>query len=522
MAMTRKKVLWVDDEIEFLRSHIMFLETRGYSVTPVFNGDDALHILHEQPKGFDIVLLDEQMPGMDGLTVLQEVKDFLPDLPVVMVTKSEEEQVMEDALGKKIDGYLTKPVNPSQILSVCKRLLDSRQIISSQTTQRFVRSFSEIRTALQSPLDALGYMAIYDQLMRWDFELEKVEDEGIRQTHAGQKSDANVQFCDYFIENYVQWMHAEAKPPLLTPQVLDTFLVPRLKTGEKVYFIVFDCMRLDQYMAIEPHLKKYFSVERHLYCSTIPSSSAFTRHSLLGGCYPAEAAERHPDLWAARDDTGESGNKLDQALLREKLSSCGLELGDELAHVGIGDMSDSQDFLAQLGSYHGKKLVSMNVNFVDMLIQSRATSAVMKEMAPDENAFRRLTYSWFQYSNVYQILKELSRQQCTVILTTSNGSVLCTRGTEIYGDTATGKNLRFRFGETITCDERHALFISEPQRFKLPAPTANTVAIVLKESYYFILHDKFENYQKQYMNTFQHGGISMEECIVPLAVMTPR
>ncbi|MBD3393341.1 MAG: response regulator [Chitinivibrionales bacterium] len=522
MAMSRKKVLWVDDEIEFLRSHIMFLETRGYSVTPVFNGDDALHILHEQPEGFDIVLLDEQMPGKDGLTVLEEVKDFLPDLPVVMVTKSEEEQVMEDALGMKIDGYLTKPVNPSQILSVCKRLLHSRQIISSQVSQRFVRSFSETRTALQSPLDAPGYMSIYESLVKWDFELEKVEDEGIRQTHAGQKSDADVQFGNYYIENYMQWLNDKTDAPVLSPDVLRTYVAPRLKAGERVYLMVFDCMRLDQFMAVEPLLKKHFNVERHTYCTTIPSSSSYTRAALFGGTDALDIATRHPDLWKARDSHESGGGTLEETLLRENLAREGLELGDALQHSTIRNMADSQEVLGKVGDWRDKRLVSMDINFVDMLIQSRDTSTVIQEIAPDEPAFRRLTHSWFQYSNVYQVLKELSRQECTVILTTSNGSVLCTRGTEIYGDTSTDKNLRYRFGDKITCDERHALFISEPARFKLPAATPETVGIILKENYYFILHDKFENYQKQYSNTFQHGGISMQEIIVPLAVLTPR
>jgi len=519
--MTRKKVLWVDDEIEFLRSHIMFLETRGYSVTPVFNGDDALHILSEQPGRFDIVLLDEQMPGMDGLTVLERIKDAIPDLPVVMVTKSEEEQVMEDALGKKIDGYLTKPVNPSQILSVCKRLLDSKQIISSQIIQRFVRNSSDVRTTLASPMDAAAWMSVYESLIRWDFELEKVDDEGIRQAHAGQRSDADALFSNYYVENYLQWINGEAHPPIFTPQVVETFLVPRLKADEKVYFIVFDCLRLDQYLAIEPFLKKYFNIERHVYFANLPSTPSFARPLLFGGAFALDIAERHPDLWAKKDG-GAAGDTFEELLLREKLGACGLDIAGMHQHVSIRDAAAGQDFLARMEEHRQKQLVSMDINSVDLLLQSQSTSAVIQEMSSDEIAFRRLTHSWFQYSNVYQILKELSREQCTVILTTGNGSVLCTRGTEIYGDTSTGKSLRFRFGENITCDERHALFISEPRRFKLPAETPSTVAIILKENYYFILHDTFENYQKQYRNTFRHGGVSLEEIVVPLTVMTPK
>jgi CheY-like chemotaxis protein len=520
--MSRKKVLWVDDEIEFLRSHIMFLETRGYSVTPVFSGDDAIHIIHGNPQEFDIVLLDEQMPGKDGLTTLEEIKEFVPDLPVVMVTKSEEEQVMEDALGKKIDGYLTKPVNPSQILSVCKRLLHSKQIISSQISQRFVRNYSEMRSVLHNPLSAHDWMRVYENLMRWDLELQKVEDEGIRQTQTGQKSDANELFSNFVIENYLHWINGGGEPPLFSPHVVEKYVVPPLNEGKRVYFVVFDCMRLDHFLEIEPLVKKYFDIQRNYYYSILPSATAFTRNALFAGKFPDAIAETYPDLWTAETIGGAHANQHEEELIRDNLRGHGIDLGDAMRYLTVSDRADSQDLLGELTQIRDKRFVSIVVNFADMLIQNQSASAVMQEIAPDEASFRRLTHSWFQYSNIFQALKELSRQDCTVVITTGNGSVLCTRGTEIYGDTATEMNYRYRFGEKVTCDERHALFISNPPMFKLPAPAPDANCLILKENYYFIRHDKFENYQKQYQNSFQHGGISLSEMIVPVAVLNPR
>ncbi|HUI92308.1 MAG TPA: bifunctional response regulator/alkaline phosphatase family protein [Chitinivibrionales bacterium] len=522
MSGTRKKVLWADDEIEFLRAHIMFLETRGYSVTPVFSGHDAIHLIQENPKAFDIVLLDEQMPGKDGLTTLEEIKEMVPDLPVVMVTKSEEEHLMDEALGKKIDGYLTKPVNPSQILSVCKKLLDSKQIISTQITQKFVRSYSDIRLSMSTRMTAKEWTTLFDNLTKWDLELEKVEDEGLRQAHAGQKSDCNTAFGDFIAENYVQWLKGENNPPLLSPGVVEAFLVPRLREGKKVYFVVLDCMRLDQYCAIELLLRKYFDIERNYFFSILPTATPFARNALFAGKFPLDIAQDYPELWKTPSDDESSLNRFERQLLARKLKGCGLDFADDPKYVKILDASDSKEFLKKIGSYEKDRLVSIVVNFVDMLTHSRSTSTILQEIAPDEAAFRSLTQSWFQFSNIFAILKEFAAQDCTVILTTDHGSTLCTRGTEVYGSRELSKNLRYKFGENITCDERHALFLSDPTVFRLPAFSLNSYCIIARENYYFVYPDKFENFQKQYQNSFQHGGISMEEIIIPLAVMKPK
>lgn len=522
MGGTRKKVLWVDDEIEFLRSHIMFLETRGYSVTPVFSGDDAIHLIHENAQAFDIVLLDEQMPGKDGLTTLEEIKEFAPDLPVVMVTKSEEEHVMDDALGRKIDAYLTKPVNPSQILSVCKKLLDSKQIISSQISQKFVRSYSDNRLMVSAPLTAKDWVHLYEGLVKWDFELEKIEDEGLRQAHAGQKSDCNAAFCGFVADHYSQWLKGEGNPPVLSPKVVEYFLYPLLEKGKKVYFVVLDCMRLDQYIGIEALLRKYFDIERNYFYSILPSATPFARNALFAGKFPLEIMQDYPDLWKTPADDESSLNRFERQLLARKLRSLGLKFTDDPRYTKILDVSDSKELLKKIGTYERDQLLSIVVNFVDMLTHGRSTSSILQEIAPDDSAFRSLTQSWFQYSNIFQILKEFSRQDCVVVLTSDHGSILCTRGTEVYGNRDLSKNLRFKFGENINSDERHALFLSDPTMFKLPAFSLNSCCIIAKENYYFVYPDKFENYQRQYHNSFLHGGISMDEMIVPLAIMHPK
>ena len=522
MGGTRKKVLWVDDEIEFLRAHIMFLETRGYSVIPVFSGDDAIHMLKEKDNEFDIVLLDEQMPGKDGLATLEEIKEMLPGLPVVMVTKSEEERVMEDALGKKIDGYLTKPVNPSQILMVCKRLLDSKQIISDQVTQRFVRGYSENRMLLNSPLDAAGWVRLYENLTKWDFELEKVNDEGLRQTHAGQKSDCNVAFSTYMMEHYAAWVKGAENPPSMSTDVVRKILAPRCTQGKRVFFIVLEGMRLDQYFAVEMLLRDLFTIERHYYYSILPTSSIFSRASLFSGLFPAEIARQWPEWWKKGGPPEQQIHPLEPEFLSRNLRGLDVDAGKKPAFVSVGTSAQAQQTLQNLNTLSRHKLVTMVVSFVNLLIQSHATSPVLKEIAPDESAFRNLTKSWFQYSPIYQLLQELSRTDCTIILTTDHGSIYCTRGSEVYGSKGLPKDVRYSFEKNITCDERHAIYLADPSIYKLPAIPAGTTFVIAKENYYFIYPDKFENYKQQYQNGFRYGGISMEEIILPLAVMQPK
>jgi CheY-like chemotaxis protein len=522
MGGTRKKVLWVDDEIEFLRAHIMFLETRGYSVIPVFSGDDAIHMLREKDSDFDIVLLDEQMPGKDGLATLEEIKEMFPGLPVVMVTKSEEERVMEDALGKKIDGYLTKPVNPSQILMVCKRLLDSKQIISDQITQRFVRGYSENRMLLNSPLDAPGWVRLYENLTKWDFELEKVHDEGLRQTHAGQKSDGNAAFSSYVMEHYGAWVKGAENPPSMSTDVVRKILAPRCAEGKRVFFIILEGMRLDQYFAVEMLLRDLFTIERHYYYSILPTSSIFSRASLFSGMFPADIARQWPEWWKKGGPPEQQIHPLEPEFLSRNLRGLNVDIGKRPAFVSVGTSAEVQQTLRNLDTHARRKLVTMVVSFVDLLIQSHATSPVLKEIAPDESAFRNLTQSWFQYSPLYQLLQELSRIDCTIILTTDHGSIFCTRGSEVYGSKGLPRDVRYSFEKNITCDERHAVYLADPAIYKLPAIPTGTTFVIAKENYYFIYPDKFENYQQQYQNGFRYGGISMEEIILPLAVMRPK
>lgn len=521
MAGSRKRILWVDDEIEFLRSHIMFLETRGYSVIPVFSGDDAIQMIHENPGDFDIVLLDEQMPGKDGLTTLEEIKEFNPNLPVVMVTKSEEEKLMEDALGRKIDGYLTKPVNPSQILLACKKILDSKRIISSQVAQKFIREYSDIRVSLASRHGANEWIRLYEKITRWDLELEHHDDEGLRQTHAGQKSDSNAAFASFLAENYAGWIKGEYQPPVFSHNIIDKVIAPLLGEGKKVYFIVLSGMRLDQYLGIEGILKNSFDVKRSYYYSILPTSSPFARSSLFSGKLPVEIHSLYNNIWTSGQEE-EIDNAIESRLLYDKMKSLKIDLSDDFSwFINMSSLTSNSDILKHLHQCRKNQLVTVVMNFFDSVTKADPIRGIFHEMINNESGIRILSQSWFQRSGLLQLMKEISKQDCTIIFTSDHGHTFCSRGTELYGTDKLSGNIRYVFGKEISSDERRSVFLEDPSHFGLPRFSDETSCVIAKENYYFIHPEKFEFYNKQYRNTFQHGGISLEEVVMPIAICKP-
>lgn len=521
MSGGRKKVLWVDDEIEFLRSHILFLETRGYCVTPVFSGDDAIHLIEQNPREFDLVLLDERMPGKDGISTFEEIKQINPDLPVVMVTKNEEEHVMESALGRKIDAYLTKPVNPSQILLVCKRLLESRRILSNQISQKFIRSYSENRTALGGYQSCKDWIKIYDSLVYWDLELDKIDDEGLRQTHAGQKSDSNAVFSDYLVENYVSWLKGERNPPVLGHEALQKIVLENQDQFKTTFLFVLSGMRYDQYIIMERILRQFSNVQKNNFFSNIPTASVFSRISLLSGALPAEISEKEKNIWKTGNEDQMQTSVFEKKVLSSLLTVNKIKINNnEPWFLYLSDSVDSNQIIHQIDKCKKSKVVVCVVDFFDFLSHNQPQKGVLKELIRDESGIRTLTNSWFERSAVLKIMKDLISKDYRLIITSDHGNVLCSRSTELYRVQDWSKNLRYKFGSDISSDERRALFIQNPVNFGLPGTIQDKSCFIAKENYYFVPPEKNEQYKTQFRNSFQHGGISMEEIIMPLGIFT--
>ena len=516
----KKKLLWVDDEIDLLKSHIIFLEGRGYTVVPVSNGDDAISLI--QKGHFDIVLLDEMMAGRDGLSTLEGIKEVEPNVPVVMVTKSEEETLMNEAIGHRIDDYLTKPVNPSQILSACKRLLESRKIQEQQVAKDYVAEFNRLRAQMATgQMSWREWIDVHKSLSEWDLLLDRFPDVGLKQTQEDQKKECNHAFAKYVAENYRHWI-GEKDPPVLSVDVVAEHLYPLLLAKKHVFFVVIDCMRLDQWLAIEAILADYYDITKHYYYSILPTATPYSRNALFSGLHPGEIAKNYPDLWMPGTADDQSKNRHERQLLDRQLKKMGLSLYPEPKYVKVLDVKEAANVHRKLSAYYEIPLVSMVFNFLDILAHGRSESEILQEIAPDESAFRSLMRSWFLHSHLFEILKALSKRDVTVVVTTDHGSVLCTRGTKAFGKKDTSTNLRYKYGNNLRCDTKQALLIKKPEDYKLPAYSFNTTYIIAEEDFYFVYPTKFHEYQRQYRNSFQHGGISLEEMILPVAVMRPK
>ncbi|MFH1502684.1 MAG: response regulator [Candidatus Eisenbacteria bacterium] len=520
MEATGRRILWVDDEIEMLKPHILFLEQKGYEVGSASGGEEALRQLRD--SRFDLVLLDEMMMGMDGLETLGEIKELDPSLPVVMVTKSEEEELMDDALGRRIDDFLIKPVKPTQVFLAIKRLLDGRRILQDQLAQTYAAESSQIRMRIMSPLTWEDWVRVYLRLANWDLELDRFRDPGLRQSHQDLEQSANVEFARFVVDEYEGWVNGASDRPLLSVDIFREFVAPRLKAKDKVYFVVLDCMRLDHWMSLMPSLEPLFEITNHYYYSILPTATPFSRNALFSGLWPSEFTDHYPDIWGVQGRDEFSKNRYERQLMDAQLERHGIRFTPGHKYVKIYEKEEADNVKRQMSSMHDLPFVSVVYNFVDILSHSRSESEILQELAPDEPAFRSLVRSWFNHSALYQILAQMARHGATVVLTTDHGAVLGKRAALIRGNRDTSTNLRYKFGSNLGIDEKETFLIKEPGRFKLPTDGQSKQYAIAKEDYYFVYPTEFHRYERQYRGSFQHGGISLEEMILPCAVMRPR
>lgn len=513
MAPKKGSILWVDDEIDLLRPHIMFMEQRGYVITPVANAEDAIILIKE--KSYDLVLLDEMLNGMDGLTALAEIKELKPSLPVIMVTKSEEESLMEDAIGSKIDDYLTKPVNPSQILLTCKKILEAKEIESEKRSKEYVLRFNEVAAKLMNPMNWQDWINLYVRFCEWEVELDQYPDLGLRQALLDQKRECNSAFGKFIERNYMEWLNGQ-NSPILSPNVVHNALLPVLDEGNFVVFLVMDNLRLDQWFTLEKLLYPYFNISKSYYYSILPTATPYSRNAIFSGLFPSEIEEKYPEIWEKGMNDDSSRNRYERQLLEKQLERAGYNLRPEPKYIKILDTTEAKSLEKNITSYSKLKLVSIVLNFVDFLAHSRSDSDVLKELAPDEPAYRSLTRSWFEHSYIYRILKKLSKMNCTVILTSDHGSIRSLHGAKVIGDKKTSTNLRYKYGRCLKCDSKYAIQIKDPALYRLPSGRLNTNYLFAKEDYYFVYPTEYHYYLNYYRDSFQHGGVSMEEMILPI------
>ena len=513
------KILWADDEIELLKPHILFLEDKNYQVTPVKSGDEAIEKVEEYH--FDVVFLDENMPGISGLDALVAIKKLKKSLPVVMITKSEEEYIMEEAIGGEISDYLIKPVNPNQILLSLKKILDNTRLVSEKSTSEYQKEFRQISMQLSERLDAQDWIDIQKKLVYWDLKLSKGEESGMGEILDSQKEEANNSFCKFVENNYTEWLNNPDKStPILSHTLLKKKLIPELNDAP-TFLLVLDCLRYDQWRTLQSEFSKHFVIEDDdCYFSILPTATQFARNSLFAGLMPSEIQNRFPNYWVDEDED-EKKNDYEEDLLREMLK----RNGKADLKVSYNKITNLYGAKKLLDNFHQLKQNDLNVivyNFVDALSHARTDFKVIRELAEDEKGYRSITKSWFENSPLLEMLKQLKGSGAKLVLTTDHGAVLVDQPRKVLGDKKISNNLRYKAGKNMQYKPKEVFEIDDPKEAFLPKLNISTRYIFARNSDFFAYPNNYNYYVKHYRNTLQHGGLSMDEMIVPIVTMKSK
>ena len=512
------KILWADDEIDLLKPHIIYLEAKGYHLTPAKSGDQALDMLEENK--FDLIFLDENMPGLSGLETLSIIKEKYTNIPVIMITKSEEESIMEEAIGSKIADYLIKPVNPNQILLAIKKNIDSNRLVEEKTTSNYQQEFRNISMKLSSNLNKEEWYDIFKKLTYWELELEKSGDNSVEQILEMQKAEANAQFFKFIKNNYKDWMNGE-NAPLMSHNILRKKVAPLMTDDKPTYMIVIDNLRYDQWKIIEPSVLEDFAIENEeIYTSILPTATQYARNAIFAGLLPSEIQKRHPNMW--KDDGDEGGkNMYEEEFLLANLQMLG-KGSSKVSYTKITNLDAGRKVVATVPNMKTNGLNVIVYNFVDMLSHARTDMKVIKELAEDDAAYRSLTASWFSHSPLKDIMKQIAKQGANVVITTDHGTINVNRPSRVIGDRDITSNLRYKQGRNLNYQKNDVFEMDKPLEYYLPIQNVSSKYIFAKEDMYFVYQNNYNQFVNLYKNTYQHGGISMEEMLIPIITLRSK
>lgn len=513
-------ILWADDEIDLLKPHILFLNEKGYTVKTVTNGSDALDDFKKDH--YDLVFLDENMPGLTGLETLAEIKNINPNVPIVLITKNEEEYLMEDAIGFKIDDYLIKPVNPKQILLTIKKLIDNKRLVSEKTSMAYQQDFRTLGMTLNENLSFSEWTDVYKKLIYWELSLEKLEDAGMHEILTMQKSEANVQFSKFIEKNYLGWLKDPESGPVTSNQLFKKKVFPSLENGKPTFFFLIDNLRYDQWRMINTIITDYFRLEEEdSYYSILPTATQYARNAIFSGLMPLEMEKRFPEMWQNDEDEG-GKNLFEEQFIADQIQRTLRGKDYKHSYHKILTFEQGRDITENIYNLMGNDLNVIVYNFVDMLSHARTDMAMIRELANDEAAYRSLTVSWFEHSPLLDALKKLSQKDVKVIITTDHGTIRVKHPSKVIGDRNTNTNLRYKQGKNLNFNAKEVFHVKNPHDALLPKLHVSSSFIFTKEDSYFVYPNNYNQFVNYYNETFQHGGISLEEMIVPYVTYSPR
>ena len=517
--MRKVRILWTDDEVDLLMAHILFLKEKGYEVVTANNGNDAIELV--QKEFFDIIFLDENMPGLSGLETLSRIKTIEPNIPVVMITKSEEENIMDEAIGSKMADYLIKPVNPKQILLTLKKNVDQKRLVTQKTTSAYQSEFARIGLEIGEHQSFNDWKNTYRKLVFWELELSESEDSAMDEVLRMQKAEANNAFSRFVKRNYAGWFQKDSGDrPLLSPDVFRKKIFPLLDKGSKVFVLIIDNLRYDQYRGLSTVISNYFRTEEEeLYCSILPTATMYARNAMFAGLMPSEISRVYPHLWEEDDNEGNK-NIHELELLQNQMKRLGRS--DKLHYDKVSNLKEGKRITEHLQNILQSDLSVMVFNFVDMLSHARTEMEMIKELAVDERAYRSLTLSWFNNSALLELLKLLAENRVKVVLTTDHGTIRVDNPLKVIGDREASTNLRYKMGKNLNYQSKQVFEIMNPSSVQLPSRNVSTTFIFASNNDFFVYPKNYNHYAGFYKNTFQHGGISMEEMIIPLVTFSPK
>ncbi|MCB5250699.1 MAG: PglZ domain-containing protein [Candidatus Cloacimonadales bacterium] len=514
------RILWVDDDIDSIQKYIHFLENCNYSIDRAISGEEAIDIFKNSK--FDLVITEATLTDMDSFVMLYQMKLFNEDIPSIMLTKSDDEELMDKAISLRINEYFFKPINPNQLIMAIKRILFTSKIRSNRIGKKYTEFSANLNKMISSNPCINEWMEIYQKISKWDMLLDEVNEENLKQTLFLEKRHCNNCFSQFVEKEYHKWLSTNTRPTM-SFDIVSQYIMPQLEEDKTVYFIVIDCLRYDQYLSIEPFIKKFFDIEFHMYCSILPTATPYSRNSLFSGLLPDDIAKRFPEYWTDSVDSDNSRNRNEHQLLDELLEDLGHTLNPSSKYIKIYNMEEGNYVLRKIDSYKHERMVVLVYNFLDLITHYRSKEQLLEELIPDEEAFRSITKHWFMNSALYQAIKLISKQDnAVIVLTTDHGSIKVNRAAQVLGDRSSTLTLRYKEGKNLTCNEKHCMFAKKPKDLGLPQRTIIDNYIFAKDDYYFIYPNAYHQYQKQFNGSFQHGGISMEEMLLPLAICKPR
>lgn len=511
------KILWIDDEVDLLKPHIVFLENKGYQITPINNVNEAIEMLDSEK--FQLVLLDENMPGISGLEAIPMLKEKDSTMKIVMVTKSEEEHIMEQAIGSSISDYILKPVNPNQILLSLKKNLQEDNLVEQKTIVEYQQEFRNLSMELSYLKTYQDWAEYYKKIMNWELKFDKILDNEFADLLQSQKEDANIQFAKFIERNYESWLHSADKP-MMSHTLFKDKVKPEIKKG-KVLLLMIDNLRYDQWKMIEPLFSKYYSkTSEDYYYSILPTATQYARNSFFAGLLPSEIEKRFPNKWFNDNEEGNK-NEFEKDFLEDQMKRLGL-IGKSIKYIKILNAEYEKKIADEFNQYKNADVLAIVYNFIDILSHAKTDNPIVDQLIRDDKTFRSLTLNWFENSSLMKIIKSASESGLKLIITTDHGTIYVKKPSQVVGDRETSTNIRYKTGRSLSYDEKEVWAITQPEKFFLPKGNISSKYIFAKNNTFLAYPKNYNHFVNYYKETYQHGGISLEECIIPISILEPK